>query len=243
MGGSQSARRVTLENPNPDPHDLNNVIRVSDSVVQRLTQRSLAATSNALAAEAAGEVTAGGDKPLIGSPEYVDAEVDRTNKYWEERMSRMQDGHKQMETIMLDEYAKAQVELEKLLPRKIHPDAKVPCTEFGAKLAKCFKKNQKESLKCLPQIDAFKECLVVARKNVIQVDDEYPDECKLRDYRAAAEKKLKERKKEASKHLEEKENTEVNKVELVRASGDHNSRYSKKGRSGFFSKNLTTGVA
>ncbi|CAB0012859.1 unnamed protein product [Nesidiocoris tenuis] len=196
MGGSQSARRVTLENPNPDPHDLNNVIRVSDSVVQRLTQRSLAATSNALAAEAAGEVTAGGDKPLIGSPvshpkyyslrneikahglpylttkdiqEYVDAEVDRTNKYWEERMSRMQDGHKQMETIMLDEYAKAQVELEKLLPRKIHPDAKVPCTEFGAKLAKCFKKNQKESLKCLPQIDAFKECLVVARKNVIQV--------------------------------------------------------------------------
>uniref|UniRef100_A0A0A9W148 Coiled-coil-helix-coiled-coil-helix domain-containing protein 3, mitochondrial n=1 Tax=Lygus hesperus TaxID=30085 RepID=A0A0A9W148_LYGHE len=192
MGGSQSARKVTLDNPNPDPHDLNNVIRVSDNVVQRLKNPQY--LSNA--ADAAGQTSEDKPKPMIGSPvskpqfyslrdemrvhglpylttkdiqEYVQSEVDQTNKYWEERMKKLQEGHKRMEEKMLDEYAKAQIELEKHLPRKIPEDAEVPCTDLSGDLAKCFKKNQKESLKCLPQIEAFKGCLSEARKHIVQV--------------------------------------------------------------------------
>lgn len=193
MGGSQSAQRVTLENPNRQ--DFNNVIRVSDDVVQRLkTPQNL---SN----------PAGGDSkaPITGSPEYVETEVDATNKYWEEQLDKMKEKQKSMEDTMLDEYAKAQIELEKLLPRKIPEDAKVPCTEISAQLAKCFKEHQKQTLNCLPHIEQYKDCLKEARKYVIQEKDIYPEECKFEEYREKAAKKLEENKANVAKKKEERD--------------------------------------
>nr|XP_023026466.1 MICOS complex subunit MIC25-like isoform X2 [Leptinotarsa decemlineata] len=130
MGGSTSkTRKLTVENDDP-----NNVIKVSEDVVDRLR----------------------------GNQTQNVAELKKNDEYWENRIRALEASHKKMNEIMDKEYNKA-VEQFQGSKTVVKEKSLPPCTESEKAVMECYQCYPNESMRCSKIVQAFQECVDMRR--------------------------------------------------------------------------------
>ncbi|XP_021934870.1 MICOS complex subunit MIC19 [Zootermopsis nevadensis] len=146
MGSSQSTNTRRISIPNDDP---SSVIKVSDSVVQRLK--------------------GGTEVPRSQSESRPDKEaaLQENDQYWERRLKTLEDNHMLISRKMEEEYRKAVDEVEELFSRLPAKREQPPCTIAGQYVKECYQKNPREVLKCSKEVEAFAACVDMKRVNLL----------------------------------------------------------------------------
>ncbi|XP_023714961.1 MICOS complex subunit mic25-b [Cryptotermes secundus] len=146
MGGSQSSntRRISVTND-----DQSGVIKVSDSIVQRL--------------KGGKEVK---DSQSESRPDQ-EAALRENDQYWEKRLKTIEDNHKKINRRMEEEYKKATKEIEELFSRLPAKLEQPPCTNAGQHVKKCYQQNPREVLNCAKEVEAFAACVDMKRVNLL----------------------------------------------------------------------------
>lgn len=173
MGGSQSSRRISIDNDDPG-----NVIKVSESVVQRLKRSSSEPSVPKVATRSLDE------KPIKESVKrevededsispglltshqlrkQIERELEENNKYWEERFKKVQENNDKMSNIIQLEYARAYKEIEANFPRLPPENAKLPCQDKKCYVVECCKKNLNQPLLCAKEVRDFSSCIMKTR--------------------------------------------------------------------------------
>lgn len=192
MGSGQSARKLTIHNE----EDID-VIKVSNAVVQRLTQRieeTVPETSKDVrpttpfqpAAAAPPQPFHGSEPspPPSGYPVFYYPELTLTalqiqqqkeeellnqDNYWQKRLHNLEKSHLKINSIIEEECRKAVEELYTKNGKKgdTIQDAVQPCLENIGKVIKCYQEHPREILKCSPLVEEFSKCVDERRANVI----------------------------------------------------------------------------
>jgi hypothetical protein len=176
MGGLQSTGTRKISVPNDDT---SGVIKVSDSVVQRLkggaeVKESKSENPVSQAKSNVQPVTSSFPQPVYGgfTPKTtVEIRQDReealreNDRYWEKRLKKMEDNHKMMNRRMEDEYKKAAKEVEELFSRLPGKSEQPPCANAGQDVKSCYQKNPGKILKCAKEVEAFAACVDMKRIN------------------------------------------------------------------------------
>ncbi|XP_033339357.1 coiled-coil-helix-coiled-coil-helix domain containing 3 [Megalopta genalis] len=191
MGAGQSARRLTINN-----EEEIDVIKVSNSIVQRLTQKVNEANiqsgnevrSSTLMPPFPNKAVSSpsfqsGDAPS-GYPAYYYPQLTLTaleiqqqkeqelltqDQYWQKRLDNLEKNHLRVNQIIDEEYKKAVEELyvnEDKKKLSIHNTIQ-PCLENTDKVIKCYQEHPKEILKCSNLVDEFYNCVDQRRARVI----------------------------------------------------------------------------
>nr|XP_014281081.1 uncharacterized protein LOC106683872 isoform X2 [Halyomorpha halys] len=148
MGGSHSARKLSVENEN----DPSTVIKVSENVVQRIRSGA--------AAEAESEFRK-------QKHQEVEDELQKNNQYWERRIACLQESHQKINQIMEEEYIKSVEDMKRQLPRIPPEHAKLPCQDKKGMLLTCYKMYPKRPLLCAQEVEAFNCCMKNERIRVM----------------------------------------------------------------------------
>lgn len=172
MGGSQSSRRISIDNDDPG-----NVIKVSESVVKRLKRSSSEPSVPKVATRSIDAKTV---KDSVKSEEeedgippglltshqlrkQVEKELEENNKYWEDRFKKVQETNDKMSNIIQLEYARAYKEIESNFPRLPPENAKLPCQDKKCYVVECCKKNLNQPLLCAKEVRDFASCITKTR--------------------------------------------------------------------------------
>ncbi|KZC09339.1 PREDICTED: MICOS complex subunit MIC25 isoform X1 [Dufourea novaeangliae] len=191
MGADHSRRVLTIDNE----EDIN-VIKVSKSVVQRLTQktsdtesgkevRSSTLTESVVKKDVLPLPSQTGDIPVpSGYPVYYYPQLTLTaleiqqqkeqelltqDQYWQKRLENLEKNHLKINRIIDEEYKKAVDELYVNSDKKqvnIH-DTVQPCLETTDKVLKCYQDHPKEILKCSNLVEEFSNCVDQRRARLI----------------------------------------------------------------------------
>ncbi|XP_023026465.1 coiled-coil-helix-coiled-coil-helix domain containing 3 [Leptinotarsa decemlineata] len=168
MGGSTSkTRKLTVENDDP-----NNVIKVSEDVVDRLrgnqtVRQELQKNQTAFPPQGT---------PVITTPYFLNepslttlqlrqqnvAELKKNDEYWENRIRALEASHKKMNEIMDKEYNKA-VEQFQGSKTVVKEKSLPPCTESEKAVMECYQCYPNESMRCSKIVQAFQECVDMRR--------------------------------------------------------------------------------
>lgn len=172
MGGSQSSRRISIDNDDPG-----NVIKVSESVVQRLKRSSSEPSVPKIATRSLDEKSVTESVKhevdddslppgLLTSHQLrkqIEKELEENNKYWEERFKKVQENNDQMSNIIQLEYARAFKDVESNFPRLPPENAKLPCQDKKCYVLECYKKNLNQPLLCAKEVRDFASCIMNTR--------------------------------------------------------------------------------
>lgn len=193
MGASQSnARRLSIPN-----EDKTGVIKVSDSVVQRLkggptsnamqepindvrirpnqptTQQPL--VSNLPAASAGVQTSLQPQvpyyEPTLSSMQLLqekEIELRKNDKYWEQRLAKLQENHRDVNRVLEEEYNKASREVTMRFASAPTKLMNPPCQELKSSILECYKSNPKNTLACSKIVQSFASCVDSSRVNVLE---------------------------------------------------------------------------
>lgn len=179
MGGSQSTNTRRISIPNDDP---SSVIKVSDSVVQRLKGGTEVPKSQSESRPVsqtqsdAQKVTSsyphsyygrGIPKTSLEIRQDKEAALRENDQYWERRLKTLEDNHMLISRKMEEEYKKAANEVEELFSRLPAKREQPPCTTAGQYVKECYQKNPREVLKCAKEVEAFAACVDMKRVNLL----------------------------------------------------------------------------
>jgi coiled-coil-helix-coiled-coil-helix domain-containing protein 3 len=179
MGGSQSTNTRRISIPNDDP---SSVIRLSDSVVQRLkggtkVQESQSESRPVSQTQSdAQKVTSsyphsyygrGTPKTSLEIRQDKEAALRENDQYWEKRLKTMEDNLMLINRKMEEEYKKATKEVEELFSRLPAKREQPPCTIAGQFVKECYQQNPREVLKCAKEVEAFAACVDMKRVNLL----------------------------------------------------------------------------
>lgn len=171
MGSSQSATHtVTIDND-----DLS-TIQVSKAVADRLTKgiQSNESSSNSKPEKKAEQHTPvnynipssalpGANTQYISSLDiqrHVHNAIEENNKYWENQVRNIHVANDKVTTRMNREYERTLKEVEVILPPVSCEKRKNPCVDVKEKVLQCYKRNPKQSLKCLEEVNKFTSCIL-----------------------------------------------------------------------------------
>lgn len=174
MGGLQSTgtRRISVPND-----DTSGVIKVSDSVVQRLKggaevkesqPESLAVSQPQSDVQ---PVTSfphsyygrGTPKTSLEIRQDKEEALRENDQYWEKRLKTIEDNQLMINRRMEEEYKKAAKEVEELFSRLPAKREQPPCANAGQHVKSCYQKNPGEVLKCAKEVEAFAACVDMKR--------------------------------------------------------------------------------
>lgn len=173
MGNANSSRKITV--PNDDP---TGVIKVSEAVAKRI-KGSTGDTQN---------VRGGPEsrQDMVPAPAYQqqgctvasltalqvqqckEEELRKNDEYWLQRLHRQQESHKAMDRHMMQEYDQAVSDVNCSLFKVPDPNDEVPCRSSKDTVAKCYKQNRGQPLKCIQEVLAFQACVDVKRMEKIE---------------------------------------------------------------------------
>ncbi|KAJ8870226.1 hypothetical protein PR048_029243 [Dryococelus australis] len=178
MGGSQSTRKITVENV--DPSDL---IQVSDNVVKRIQGASEeTAASDDQNKPKAPETPKFSESANIPSYRYGDslpaftslqilqdkeAQLRQQDEYWRRRIEAMKEHHKQLNQIMDFEFNKARQEISELfhhVPSAVQDV--IPCQLEKSAVARCYADNPRKTLNCAKEVHQFSACVDLKRSEI-----------------------------------------------------------------------------
>ncbi|XP_076234089.1 coiled-coil-helix-coiled-coil-helix domain containing 3 [Calliopsis andreniformis] len=188
MGAEQSTRKLTIDNEEID------VIKVSNSVVQRLAQKTNEAHGKS-AAEVrpptlsephtvssqppqSGTVPISSGYPVYYYPQLTlsaleiqkekEKELHNQDLYWQNRIANLQKNHIKIDRIIDEEHKKAIEEFYVDGKKKVNnQDTVQPCLENTEKVLKCYQENPKEILKCSSLVEEFSNCVDQRRARII----------------------------------------------------------------------------
>ncbi|XP_033346488.1 MICOS complex subunit MIC19 [Bombus vosnesenskii] len=190
MGSGQSTRKLTINNEEIG------VIEISESVVERLTQKVPETNINVASevrpttlAEPSSKRTVSqqlpqsGDIPAnVGYPTYHpqltltalqiqqqnEQEFRKQDNYWQQRLQKLEQKHSEINEIINAEYKKAaeQLYIDGKKGVNIH-DTVQPCKNCSEKVFKCYQDHPKEILKCSTLVEEFSNCVDQRRARVI----------------------------------------------------------------------------
>ncbi|XP_047985148.1 uncharacterized protein LOC125225456 [Leguminivora glycinivorella] len=154
MGGSQSTRKLSVDNEN--------AIQVSQDALERI-QAQLAANQ---AAQPAAPVA-----PQFVPPQYYESRRQQQDNaseeaYWARRIEGLKRAHEKINSGMQIEYQKTLKEASDLfeLAQKDKIANKLPpCQEEKAKVLQCYSTNPDKSLLCAVLVNDFNECVCKSR--------------------------------------------------------------------------------
>jgi coiled-coil-helix-coiled-coil-helix domain-containing protein 3 len=179
MGGSQSTntRRISVLNDDPS-----SVIKVSDSVVQRLkgetevkenqsesrpVSKSQSDDQKVTSSFPHSYYGRGTPKTSLEIRQDKEAALRENDQYWEKRLKTLEENHMMINRKMEEEYKKAAKEVEELFSRLPARREQPPCTNAGHYVKKCYQQNPREVLKCAKEVEAFVACVDMKRVNLL----------------------------------------------------------------------------
>ncbi|XP_068982892.1 MICOS complex subunit MIC19 [Bombus flavifrons] len=190
MGSGQSTRKLTINNEEIG------VIEISESVVERLTQK-VPETNINVASEVrpttlekpssestvSQQLPQSGDIPAnAGYPTYhrqltptalqiqqqEEQEFRKQSNYWQQRLQKLKQKHAEIKEIFNAEYKKAAEQLYIDGKERVDIDGTVqPCKDISEKVIKCYQDHPKEILKCSTLVEEFSNCVDQRRARVI----------------------------------------------------------------------------
>ncbi|OWR53408.1 uncharacterized protein LOC116779059 [Danaus plexippus] len=151
MGGSQSTRKLSVDNEN--------AIQVSQEAVDRIQ-----AQINSKQAEQPRQ------PQFVPPPPYYDnqkqQEFAAEEAYWARRIENLKRAHEKINSGMHIEYQKTLKEANELFDL-VHADKGVtklaPCQEEKAKVLDCYSSNPNKSLLCSVLVNQFNDCVCRSR--------------------------------------------------------------------------------
>ncbi|CAK9820122.1 MICOS complex subunit MIC25 [Anthophora quadrimaculata] len=189
MGSGQSARRLTIDNEDTG------VIKISDSVVERLIQtsdkgadepkkvRSVTLTEPSSTTVESPQLSHSDDIPVYsGSPTHYpqltlsalmihqqkEQELRTQDTYWQKRLQNLEKKHAKINDIIDAEYKKAVEQLYTNDKGSVNiQDTVQPCKSSSDKVYECYQVNPKEILKCSNLVEEFYDCVDQRRARVI----------------------------------------------------------------------------
>ncbi|XP_076664388.1 coiled-coil-helix-coiled-coil-helix domain containing 3 [Andrena cerasifolii] len=188
MGAGQSARKLTINNVEEV-----DVIKVSNSVVQRLTQKANTEMQNEVRPTTltqsspnkvtpqsphSGDIPASSGYPVYYHPQLTltaleiqqqkERELLNQDLYWQQRIENLEQSHLKINDIMDGEYKKAAEELYMNGQKKVNvQDIVQPCMENTDKVLKCYQEYPNQILKCGSLVEEFSTCVDQRRAHVI----------------------------------------------------------------------------
>nr|CAD7458124.1 unnamed protein product [Timema tahoe] len=171
MGGSQSTRRITIDNTDPSA-----VIKVSDDVVKRMQgasektgQVSNTNISPTLNISDDSEVPVvltsprlSGFLPAMTSLRILqekEAEIEALDDYWRKRIEKMKEDHKLINQTLDEEFNNAKNEIRDLFHHVPGKYQSPPCQVEKDIISKCYHDNPKKVLVCAKELQQFAACL------------------------------------------------------------------------------------
>lgn len=180
MGGTQSTNTRRISIPNEDPAS---VIKVSDSVVQRLKGGTEVKEIRSEPPPPVSQIQSDADKVTSSFPHSnygrvtpktsLEIRQDReaalrdNDEYWQKRLKAMEESHVLINKKMEDEYKKAIKEVEDLFSRLPAKREQPPCSNAGQFVKNCYQQNPREVLKCAKEVEAFATCVDRKRVNIL----------------------------------------------------------------------------
>lgn len=162
MGGSSSSpRKITLENPDE------NVIKITENVVERLQnvkEREPGKHSSPEKSKSSINYDVSrADGEIITSQQIrreVNNEIEKNNAYWQKRLKVLQEGYRQINTELEEEYNKAVKEVNETIGKHFvnsgFPDT---CKESQSNIIQCYNLNRDQPLLCSKEVQKFNICV------------------------------------------------------------------------------------
>ncbi|XP_059058408.1 uncharacterized protein LOC131851863 [Achroia grisella] len=154
MGGSQSTRKISVDNEN--------AIQVSQEALDRI-QAQLSARQ--------AEQPQSAPPPQYAPPPYYDSQKRQNENaaeeaYWNRRIDNLKRAHEKITTGMIIEYQKTLKEANDLfeLAQQDKITSKLPpCQDEKAKVLDCYSANANKSLLCSVLVNQFNDCVCKSR--------------------------------------------------------------------------------
>ncbi|XP_049772095.1 MICOS complex subunit MIC19-like [Schistocerca cancellata] len=170
MGNAGSTRKISLQNEDPA-----SVIKVSDSVVQRL--KGAGETESQDDARPKNSNSSPSQQQYINENEpsktslevrrEKEAEIRNNDVYWERRLAKLQDTHNRVNRRMEEEYEAAVQEVKKSFPKMPVENQVIPCQDAKAVVINCYKQHPRQTLLCAKEVEAFSACIDMKRRNIM----------------------------------------------------------------------------
>ncbi|XP_078595912.1 MICOS complex subunit mic25-a-like isoform X1 [Branchiostoma floridae x Branchiostoma japonicum] len=161
MGGSQSTRKVTLEQG-----DMEGVVKVSSSVVRRMRGEPEEEPSPADAPPSGSEA----GRPRDGVPRetllpheqkaVLHEALQERDRYWQDKLHSVEEKNAQLNQLTVEQFNKAAEEVE---AKFIKQHYKPVCQDLQEAVMTCYIENPKQTLNCAQQTKAFTNCVENAR--------------------------------------------------------------------------------
>ncbi|XP_013191970.1 uncharacterized protein LOC106136079 [Amyelois transitella] len=153
MGGSQSTRKISVDNEN--------AIQVSQEALDRIQ-----AQLNAQQAEQPQQPTPQYTPPPFYESQKRQQENSAEEAYWARRIENLKRAHEKINAGMLIEYQKTLKEANELfdVAQKDKVASKLPpCQDEKAKVLECYSSNPDKSLVCSVLVSEFNDCVCKSR--------------------------------------------------------------------------------
>ncbi|KAG7310850.1 hypothetical protein JYU34_003681 [Plutella xylostella] len=155
MGGSQSTRKLSVDNDNS--------IQVSQEALDRIQSQ--------LAAKASQPPPPQYAAPQYPAPPYYESrrpqqEHSSEEAYWNRRIEDLKKAHEKISATMQLEYQKTLKEANELFNSVNEKKVAIktaPCQEEKAKVLQCYKANPDKSLLCSVLVNQFNDCVCKSR--------------------------------------------------------------------------------
>lgn len=178
MGSSQSTRRLTISNEEPEA----DVIKLSNSLVERLANANReGVTSEKLSANKLDPAPAPAPLPPPARQEHLahypvyyctdltqtalqvqqqhNEEIQKLDEHWQKYVENLKKDYSTTKAIMEEEYVKALEEYKSGKQTGIIDQAKQPCNDNSIKILQCYQAHPNEILKCSPLVEEFSKCV------------------------------------------------------------------------------------
>ncbi|KAI8511419.1 Chchd3p [Branchiostoma belcheri] len=167
MGGSQSTRKVTLEQG-----DMEGVVKVSASVVKRMRGEPEDEPSSTGAPPSESE--AGRSRDGIPRETLLPHEqkavlheaMQERDRYWQDKLQTVEEKNAQLNQLTVEQFHKAAEEVE---AKFIKQHYKPVCQDLQEAVMTCYIENPKQTLNCAQQTKAFTSCVENARLSMLQL--------------------------------------------------------------------------
>ncbi|KAL7300695.1 MICOS complex subunit mic25a [Trichogramma pretiosum] len=173
MGSSQSTRKLTINNDEDDA----NVIRISDSVAQRLANEQSKQSDKQEVASPAVRTAREVELSHTAHPHFTisalemqqqkERELQEQETYYQRRLQNLEKTHEKINTAIDTEYKKALTIFDDCKVIKAQ-DAVKPCIENRQKVLKCYQENPRETLRCASLVEEFSSCVDQRRAQLMR---------------------------------------------------------------------------
>ncbi|XP_022185988.1 uncharacterized protein LOC111045002 [Nilaparvata lugens] len=170
MGAQQSSRKITIDNEEP-----NNVIKLSEKVVERLKgsivkeddSPATARTTVKQPAPTFVDNSYSQDQKQRPSDNEIRAQyeevIKQNNQYWENKVKSLMENHYKIDGIYDSEYKKALKDVEENFPRQPIKNPTLPCQDKKKIVLECYQKNKNQPLLCAREVQDFSNCMCNTR--------------------------------------------------------------------------------